>query len=147
MNLPPQLRQHCCALPAFTFDYESGGISHSVWDDPPRVVRIDCVLGGAPKFLRLPSYLRHKLPKKRRSPLRKYARIKGAMYGFKRAGADFSDKVRRLVVKAGWKRCRDAVLGVYYRGNIIMIGVAVVRSIRFQDRGWRGRSPHYDEAR
>lgn len=86
-----------------------------------RGVYLTSILGGKPKFLRIPPYLRHKIPKRRRFRGSPYARVKRAMCGFIRAGADFADRVRRKVVAMGWIRVRDAVMGVYFRGKVVMI--------------------------
>jgi hypothetical protein len=43
------------------------------------------------------------------------------MYGFRRAGADFSSRITKKLESLGWKKIRDAVQGVFIRKDCILV--------------------------
>ena len=78
-------------------------------------------LGGKAKFLRLPTSFMGRIPRNKRHIRFSYARIRRAMYGFNRSGADFSARVEKKLRSMGWIKVRDVVQGMFYRGKVISI--------------------------
>jgi len=78
-------------------------------------------IAGKPKFLILPKALLGLVPGTKKHLRRPCARIRRALYGLKRAGADFGEKARRILISLGFEEIRDVTASVYVKGNILLI--------------------------
>lgn len=78
-------------------------------------------MAGKPKFLILPKSLWVILPDKKKNMRRPCIRIRKALYGLKRAGADFGEKARRTLISLGYEEIRDVTASVFVKWPIMLI--------------------------
>lgn len=79
------------------------------------------LLGGKPKFLRMTRHLRSLLHDKFKHFKRPVTRIRVAMYGLKRSGADYGQKLIADVKACGWVKIRDTAPSMWRKGLCLLI--------------------------
>lgn len=95
-------------------------------------------IGGKPKFLITPKPILSTVPKSKQHFRRPCARIRRALYGLKRAAADFGEKARRILQPLGFTEIRDVTASVYYKWPVmIIVKMATHRLSQFRLSDWK----------